>query len=45
MPCFVYLPIQTVEIRTHGVGYYAFDVDEEKREEQMRLLNKLREEV
>lgn len=34
-----------LEIRNVGVGYYSFDVDEEKREEQIKMLNKLREEV
>ncbi len=34
-----------VEIRDVGVGYYSFDVDEERRQEQMKTLNKLREDV
>lgn len=34
-----------VEVRSHGVGYYAFSKDEEKRSEQLNLLNKLREQV
>ena len=40
-----YQDIQQGEIRTHGVGYYAFSTDESKRIEQMDLLNKLREQV
>ena len=38
------LPISE-EIRTHGVGYYAFSQEEEKRAEQLSLLNKLRDQV
>ena len=33
------------EVRTHGVGYYAFSQEEEKRSEQLNLLNKLRDQV
>eukprot|EP00731_Ephydatia_muelleri_P032953 Em0024g497a len=33
------------EIRAHGVGYFAFSGDEEKRGEQMNLLNKLRDQT
>ena len=40
-----YQDIQQGEIWTHGVGYYAFSTDENKRIEQMDLLNKLREQV
>ena len=40
--CFFFL---FSEIRTHGVGYYAFSIDEEKRTEQINLLNKLRDQV
>ena len=34
-----------VEVRTHGVGYYSFSQDEEKRSEQLNLLNHLRDQV
>ena len=34
-----------VEVRTHGVGYYSFSQDEEKRSEQLSLLNHLRDQV
>ena len=40
-----YQDVQNREVRTHGVGYYAFSKDEDKRAEQMNLLNKLREQV
>ena len=40
-----YQDVQNREVRTHGVGYYAFSKDKEKRAEQMNLLNKLREQV
>jgi len=33
------------EIRDHGPGYYAFDEEEEKRKEQMKLLNQLRQDT
>ena len=33
------------EIRTHGVAYYQFATDEEKRQEQLAALNKLRDQV
>ena len=40
-----YQELRGGEVRTHGVGYYAFSVDEEQRREQLGLLNKLREQV
>lgn len=33
------------EIRNHGVGYYQFSTSEEQRQEQMKTLDKLREQV
>ena len=33
------------EIRNHGVGYYQFSTSEEERKEQMKTLDKLREQV
>ena len=33
------------EIRTHGVAYYQFATDEEKRQEQLAALNKLQDQV
>lgn len=33
------------EVRSHGVGYYAFSVEEEKRQSQIKTLNKLRDDV
>ncbi|XP_046566196.1 LOW QUALITY PROTEIN: coiled-coil domain-containing protein 174-like [Haliotis rubra] len=39
----VYLLV--VEIRTHGVGFYQFDKDTEKRQEQMDALNELRDQT
>lgn len=33
------------EIRNHGVGYYQFSTSEEQRQEQMKMLDKLREQV
>ena len=38
---FLYL----TEIRNHGVGYYQFSTSEEQRQEQMKTLDKLREQV
>ena len=40
-----YQELRGGEVRTHGVGYYAFSLDEEQRREQLGLLNKLREQV
>lgn len=40
-----YQEVRAGEVRTHGTAYYAFSVDEEKRREQIGLLNKLREQV
>lgn len=37
--------VYIIEIRNVGIGYYAFDTDEQKREEQIKMLNKLRENV
>ena len=34
-----------LEIRSHGVAYYQFATDEEKRQEQLAALNKLRDQV
>lgn len=33
------------EIRSHGTGFYQFSKDSNLREEQMEMLNKLREQV
>ena len=35
----------STEIRTHGVGYYGFASEEDKRHEQLQMLNDLRDEV
>lgn len=35
----------SAEVRSHGVGYYAFSVEEEKRQSQIKTLNKLRDDV
>lgn len=40
-----YQSVQGGEVRNHGVGYYAFSTDAEKRKEQMDLLSSLREKV
>lgn len=40
-----YQSVQGGEVRSHGVGYFAFDTDVEKRKEQMDLLDKLRQQV
>ena len=40
-----YQNVQHNEIRDHGVAYYAFDQNEQKRQEQMHLLNSLREQT
>ncbi|CAI8054720.1 Coiled-coil domain-containing protein 174 [Geodia barretti] len=40
-----YEELRRGEIRTHGVGYYAFSQEEEKRAEQLSLLNKLRDQT
>jgi len=37
--------LYSTEIRTHGVAYYQFATDEEKRQEQLAALNKLRDQV
>ena len=34
-----------IEVRSHGVGYYSFSMEEEKRQEQLKMLNKLRDDV
>ena len=34
-----------VEIRNHGVGYYQFSTSKGERQEQMKALDKLREQV
>ena len=34
-----------IEVRSHGVGYYSFSMEEEKRQEQIKMLNKLRDDV
>lgn len=34
-----------LEIRNLGVGYYQFSTSEEERQEQMKTLDKLREQV
>ena len=40
-----YQAVHGGEIRSHGIGYYAFSTDETKRKEQMELLDKLRNQV
>ena len=40
-----YQNVQGGEVRNHGVGYFAFSTDTEKRKEQMELLDNLREKV
>ncbi|XP_067675051.1 coiled-coil domain-containing protein 174-like [Haliotis asinina] len=40
-----YSNVQFDEIRTHGVGFYQFDKDSEKRQEQMDALNELRDQT
>ena len=40
-----YQSVQAGEVRSHGVGYYAFSEDTEKRKEEMAMLTKLREQV
>ena len=40
-----YQSVQGGEVRNHGIGYYAFSTDVEKRKEQMELLNNLRDKV
>jgi hypothetical protein len=40
-----YQNVQFNEIRDHGVAYYSFSKDSQQREEQMDLLNKLREQT
>lgn len=40
-----YQAVHGGEIRSHGIGYYAFSTDESKRKEQMELLDKLRKQV
>ena len=40
-----YQSVQAGEVRSHGVGYYAFSTDMDKRKEQMDMLNKLRDQV
>lgn len=40
-----YQSVQAGEVRSHGVGYYAFSTDAEKRKEELELLNKLRDQV
>lgn len=40
-----YQSVQAGEVRSHGVGYYAFSTDAEKRKEEMEMLTKLREQV
>ena len=42
---FLSLSFPLVEIRNHGVGYYQFSTSEEERQEQMKTLDKLREQV
>ena len=38
-------PFLLTEIRNLGVGYYQFSTSEEERQEQMKTLEKLREQV
>ena len=40
-----YQGVRSGEIRNHGVGYFAFSTDTKKREEEMKMLTKLREQV
>ena len=39
------LLLYSLEIRSHGVAYYQFATDEEKRQAQLTALNKLRDQV
>ena len=34
-----------LEVRSHGVGYYSFSAEEEKRQAQLKTLNQLRDDV
>ena len=34
-----------LEVRSHGVGYYSFSMEEEKRQAQLKTLNQLRDDV
>ncbi|XP_052810069.1 coiled-coil domain-containing protein 174-like [Mya arenaria] len=40
-----YADVQHKEVRTHGVGFYKFDREEESRQEQMDQLHKLRDQT
>lgn len=37
----MHVPYFFAEVRSHGVGYYAFSKDEEKRSEQLDMLHEL----
>lgn len=41
----IHVHLLYLEIRSHGVAYYQFATDEEKRQEQLAALNKLRDQV
>ena len=40
-----YQSVQAGEVRSHGVGYFAFSTDAEKRKEELDMLNTLRDQV
>ncbi|XP_019850109.1 PREDICTED: coiled-coil domain-containing protein 174-like [Amphimedon queenslandica] len=40
-----YQNVQHNEVRSHGVGYYSFSVEEEKRQAQLKTLNQLRDDT
>ncbi len=40
-----YQSVRGGEVRSHGVGYYAFSTDVDKRKEEMEMLAKLRDQV
>jgi hypothetical protein len=44
-PVVHYQNVQNREARSHGVGYFKFSKDEEQRQEQLSVLNKLRQQV
>ena len=40
-----YQSVRGGEVRSHGVGYYSFSTDTEKRQSEMEMLTKLKEQV
>lgn len=44
-PVVHYQNVQNREARSHGVGYFKFSKDEEQRQEQLSVLNKLRQQT